>query len=498
MLLHLVQLALSSHDIKPVSRSDTFQSKTHEVLHCPQHVASTVFPPDLRPPWLSKPAFLEFTSLRAYPLRQLHRLCAVLRQRALPLPHPAVQTLVRQLLYHIGPVTPPPPRPNNVTTINGKKQQLPTLEWREGWDLDGDVLPTLCAELQSLAEQLDPAPRDQEAVVLLGEVAAYLSDWYDPCRTVVRRFAAMTSRVADEMQGRVEEATAEGQHDVVGQLQAKQVQWRAMALGCYGAGPLCVSDVGHMVQLVVQVCHGSLFQDDEGRKVAMRRLQVGAHGVMARRAEEVVEAASSCPELLTDAVRKVLGRTPEVLPWQRVQPQRSAGVTGAGAAAPCVVSGSFEAVCPEGNLYSINVLDGTVLLNGRPPSRLPKEVTEHPLFVRTFGQGTNFEVARDARGVLSTLRPVGGRYYEFFLAAATGAARLVSPQGSGVQQRLVVTEVERRQGQGQGDLRLELLDPWEGQQGAGGGVGARGPPCGTWGDQLPVRLRELHSHWISR
>ncbi|KAG2488307.1 hypothetical protein HYH03_013157 [Edaphochlamys debaryana] len=57
---------------------------------------------DLRPDWLSKPGFLDFASLRAFPLRQLWRLCVALRERTLPLGHPAVHVLVRQLLYHIG------------------------------------------------------------------------------------------------------------------------------------------------------------------------------------------------------------------------------------------------------------------------------------------------------------------------------------------------------------------------------------------------------------
>lgn len=41
------------------------------------------------------------------------------------------------------------------------------------------------------------------------------------------------------------------------------------------------------------------------------------------------------------------------------------------------------------------------------------------------------------------------------------------------------------------ELRLELLDPMDG--GAAGEAA-----CGAWGGQLPVRLRQLHSHWLSR
>ncbi len=475
-------------------------------------------PTDLRPDWLTKPAYLDFTSLRAYPLRQLHRLCAALRQRTLPLAHPAVHALVRQLLYHVGPVTSPKgssaaPAADAAPAISSScgTARLPSLVWREGWDDDHDVLPTLCAELDAYAEQLEHAPRDQGAILLLGEVAAYLSDWYEPCRTVVRRFAGMASRMADEMDARVAAAQAKGKHRVVGQLRAQQVVLRGMALGCYGAGPLCLSDVGHMVQLVVLVRHGSLFQEEEGVRRKLRRVGVAAQGVMAGRAEEVTEAVRSCPQLLTAGVSRVLPQTAKEgeLDWQQLQQLGGHGnehaselTDGEDGATPRIPLCSFEAVGPGSDLYSVNLLEGAVLLNGRPPSRLPKEVTEHPLFVRTFGEGTNFEVARDARGVLSTLRPVEGRFYEFFFTAAcTGGSgsdgrSLVAEAG---RQRLVVYEVEPPKAQ-QGELRLQLLDALEeGQKGSdGGSSGGGGARCGLWGRELPVRLRELHSHWLSR
>ncbi len=43
-------------------------------------------------------------------------------------------------------------------------------------------------------------------------------------------------------------------------------------------------------------------------------------------------------------------------------------------------SASFEAVSSDGRLFSLNVLDGTVLVDGLPPGRLPKDITEHRLF----------------------------------------------------------------------------------------------------------------------
>ncbi len=138
-----------------------------------------------------------------------------------------------------------------------------------------------------------------------------------------------------------------------------------------------------------------------------------------------------------------------------------------------MAAGAWEAVAevPGGagsDLYSVNLLDGTVLLNGAPPGRLPRTITAHPLFVRTFGPDTNFEVAARAGGALETSSRVRGRFYRFQLLAGA---------------RLLVTELDPEHG-----VELELLEC--------GGAGVEDE--GGWAAQLPVRLAELHSHWLSR
>lgn len=102
---------------------------------------------DQQPRWISKPGFLAFGALRSYPLLQLRQLCVALRDRTLPLGHPAVRTLVRQALYHVGQLT-------------GGEQ--PALLWRTEWGSGGsahsDLLETLHDELHALAgEWLLPA-----------------------------------------------------------------------------------------------------------------------------------------------------------------------------------------------------------------------------------------------------------------------------------------------------------------------------------------------------
>ncbi|GLC35571.1 thioredoxin-disulfide reductase [Pleodorina starrii] len=417
---------------------------------------------DTKPSWLSKPAFLEFCSLRAYPLRQLRRLAAALHDRMLPLDQPAVHVLVRQLLYHIG-----------VLTDGGGDGSPPRLLWREGWERPGDVLPALCAELSSLADELKEKRREHEAVLLLGEVASYLAEWHAPCRDVARRFADMTARVADDLEAEVDAASNDD--DVAAALLAKQCRWRCMALLCYGGGGgACMldDDAGDVLQLAVLIRYASDILPDPSLRAALQPLLVRAHNVLASRAEALVAAVEAPGQrgnaLLTAAVARVRpGRTRERLGgliW-RCLPGSLASFEAVGSAG----SGSGG----QQQLISVNLLDGTVLFDGWPPNRLPLEVTEQPLYRRTFGDW-NFQVefsGAGSQGVMEGLRLVNDRRYRFTLG---------DPEGRSGR-RLVITEIDPRVG-----VELELLD-----------VGADGR-CGQWGAQLPTRLRELHSHWLCR
>lgn len=241
-------------------------------------------------------------------------------------------------------------------------------------------------------------------------------------------------------------------------LQAQQCRLRMFALLSLGGGssPLTAADACEMTQLIVQINHGNVFIEDNDLYQQLSDLLVQCHDVMAKRAGEIIHLALKEPDMMTQAVSCVLQRTPDSLPWQQQQKQQSFN---------SVLLTGFEAVGEDGHLYSINVLDGTVLLDGLPPSRLPRDILEHYLYVRTFGDN-NFEIVRTASGVLQTIQPVQGCFYDFSLC------------DSG---KLVITELDK-----QFEVELELLD-----------VGSDGK-CGSWGSSLPVRLQHLHSHWLCR
>lgn len=206
---------------------------------------------------LSKPGYLALCTLRAYPLTQYRQLCAALRQRILPLDHPAVQTLVRQALYHCGQLT--------------DSTAAPTLLWRTEWEVPGGVLDTLAAELASLADELSDSPRQHGAVLLLGEMAAYLSAWHTPLRAVARRFAAAAARWAEDLEAEAQEAPP----DEARPVRAKQCLLRMTALLCHASGQLSTADVQQLLSLAVLAHHGSIYGKGKDLEAHLERLQVG-------------------------------------------------------------------------------------------------------------------------------------------------------------------------------------------------------------------------------
>ncbi|WIA28503.1 hypothetical protein OEZ86_011046 [Tetradesmus obliquus] len=225
----------------------------------------------------------------------------------------------------------------------------------------------------------------------------------------------------------------------------------------------------HMLQLIVLVKHGDLFLAAAGSAAdEFPALRVQCRQVMARRLPAVLAALQQQPAggaaLLTAAVSGVLQRAPSDLQWHQV--------TGSSSSSSSSSMASFQAVSRDRHLYSVNILDGTVLLDGVPPGRLPSDVLQHPLYRRTFGS-CNFEVSVTQAGVWQTLRPINGRLYDFHWSASGRAGSAAS--------QLVIEEVEAATGD-----RLQLLD-----------VGEDGS-CGCWGAELPVMLQQLYSHWYHR
>lgn len=106
------------------------------------------------------------------------------------------------------------------------------------------------------------------------------------------------------------------------------------------------------------------------------------------------------------------------------------------------------------------------------------------LYRRTFGS-VNHEVVPAGSGQLQTIRPIQGCFYRFNLVQPPTSTAAGGQSQPGSPGQLVITELDPTQAS-HGELALELLDP--GPQEA----------CAGWGQELPLRLRQLYSHWLDR
>ena len=377
---------------------------------------------DLRPRehtyYFSKPQYLALTRIRAYPLTQIRELCTTLRM--LSLGDPDTQILIRQTLYQIGEIQCKP---------------KPKFMWKRDF-YEGDARKILCEELTLLADKIKDAPRENESVPLLGEIAGYISQWYPYALGIRRRFANMVEQWAKNLNEEIKKAPP--QH--LPKLYEKQSTFYKYSVLCHRYGA---------------------YNEEDIEQIVMNTVAARNHNIVYR-IQEVADGCMKNPAILTKAVKTQLSFTPSTLPWEyKSLYNKSYNNTSC-----------FHAVVNKKNLYSINVMTGLVLYNGDPPAQLPNDVLYHPLYKRCFGK-QNFLTCIE-QGTIKTVMPTDNYMYKFTIA----------DKGK----RLFIQETEEIEIENNGikttnKITLELLDPSR---------------IETWAPNLPIRLKELYSHWYCR
>eukprot|EP00899_Mesostigma_viride_P019525 jgi/Mesvir1/27574/Mv07319-RA.1 len=184
-----------------------------------------------RPSWLTKPQYLAFGALRAYPNSQTRRICVALRDKLLPLDQPAVHTLLRMAAYHVGKLDVAPPagrRGGNIISggVAGVSEANADVGSRAGgrtgvadggsqecqeqlfpcWHTDlwrGNFADTLCAELRVLLGELRDTPRRHGELMILAELAGYVGERHAGCLAVARGFGQVARKWGDELEGQL-------------------------------------------------------------------------------------------------------------------------------------------------------------------------------------------------------------------------------------------------------------------------------------------------------
>ncbi|KAL7553023.1 hypothetical protein ACHAWF_016264 [Thalassiosira exigua] len=381
-----------------------------------------------KPDWLSKPGWLSFANMRAYPNIQIRNVLLAIQERQLPLTESSVHTLMKQTLFHVGAIS-------DIHTC-------PKFAWKVDLE-DGSFGRDVHRIFESLYDEIKDSPKSYMCVKLAGQLCNFFSRWEPKCRDTARNLAASVCQWADSLGNDIEKSPP-SQAPVI---RAKQVVLYQHAIMAQAGGHLATNDVGLLIQLVVKCKH---FFTGDNRLDEILANATEIKYVLSQNLDDIMQAASQRPTIMTEALRTVFQRCPSSLKWQRWSADGN------------VSTQCFQAKCSDGHCYSINLITGEVLINGLPPSRLPHSILSDPLYERTFGK-RNFEVVGRGHHFLETCRPVFGRFYRF----STGTSNL----------RIYEFKEDESE-------MLELLD---------------GTADGTaWAKDLPERLKTMHSHWFFR
>ena len=384
-----------------------------------------------KPDTLNKPQWLTTSSLRAYPNQQLRRLCSSLCDRNLKLDDPLVRILIRQTLFQIGDV------------VCENEEVIPL------WKTDmfkGEFCDVISMELKKMGSELAAKPSQHKSLLMLIEIAKYVGQWSDACVEVLRDYLTIIKSWIDGCNAQIGRASVKD----IFHLRAKKGLFYHYAILCYSIGSLSKEDASNFCKMLVHAQNETRFEDDTSYDSQLNMMVNVCYEMMAERIVKLLEVVlANGNYMLSDAVREVYCEMPESVFWKNI-PDGS------------FKSACFEAESASGELYSINLLGGLVLVNGVPLSSLPIEIICHPLYKRIFGY-RNFTTCLE-NGVMKTAMPIEGRVYSFLLD----------------ENDLIVIERDA-----QTNIELRLLDSF----------------CLTdklsWGFELPVTLKENYSHWYS-
>eukprot|EP00761_Pharyngomonas_kirbyi_P010924 gb/GECH01010947.1/.p1 GENE.gb/GECH01010947.1/~~gb/GECH01010947.1/.p1 ORF type:complete len:2826 (+),score=484.10 gb/GECH01010947.1/:1-8478(+) len=376
------------------------------------------------------PEFLTYGNLRAFPRQQLRKLCTCLRERSLRFSSEAVRTLIKMIMYNIGEIS-----------IDGSNVLF---DWK--YDLDfKDLVQVMRFELKEFTDEISESPRRHESLLSLIGVTNFFADMTcGQFREISRNLSDITFKFAEQLEERINSSLPK-EKEVA--LRIKQCLFYMYSLLSYENNERrTLDDIRGMCKCIVLIQEKMIFDSKIQLKGEITAMNIQCQKVMARHISNIIDKIDN--DTISSTVKTVLHRIPQHLQWERIR-------------STCC----FEAVSDQSDLYSVNLMDGTVLLNGSPPSSLPQSIRTHPLFKRSFDQ-LNFQTVRMNSGELKTVKPINKKYeYTFKLDG----------------EELIIKEREYGNDDTTPLYCLELLNIEH-----------------SWSSGLPERLLKMHSHWMCR
>jgi Protein of unknown function (DUF3638) len=320
-----------------------------------------------KPDWLSYEEYQMFATLRAFPHIQLRHLLVAMTDDLLPFGDERVHVLIRQLLYHVG-----------------------MKSWKR--DLESELFYNQFAKLlERKADMLEESPNNLRQLLLFGVASSFLGQYSEHCLSCSRRYTAMSRALGDLVDSEVRNS-----EKISPKRYWKQAQLYGYALLSHSPRDRCELSLLQLVELIVLFHCKVLFAAEY---LSKSKLHHALHLALARNISALLKAVEANLWHLTKCLGLIIDDLPSELTWTNVcYPEASR-------------TACFEAQADHH--YSINILNGILLVDGVPPGFLPSSVVRNPLFVRTF-KSRNFECIVLGMDHYRTSRLIDNRFhYEF-------------------------------------------------------------------------------------
>ncbi|CAJ1952434.1 unnamed protein product [Cylindrotheca closterium] len=367
------------------------------VLSSPSRENIAPAKPWMKPSWLTPVQFKAFGSLRAGGRTQFRSLLNALFENLLPLENPCVHNLIRQLIFQLG-------------AYDWKTDLEP------GW-LGLAMEAFWCREVDRLQE----APKLHENLLLAGVVCGF----YGQYNMHLEALAVRCSEIFCQWACDISEETRSAE------LILKQARF-------YGYGILCLASVKitfhyrkHLLRLLVLYRDRLLLSEKETDR-ALEHAIMKVTGTKWSKEDRLFMKKRYLHRdlLLTSLVQDVVESAPSDLMWSEVSCNHAESTA------------CFEAR-HHGRLFSINLNNGVVIVNGATKCLLPQSVTSSSLFERFFGNRSPEVSIEGIHHYRSAHRFDGHYFYDFVIDT---------------DNQLHIVEFDSRKGFGDSE-RLELLDP---------------------------------------
>jgi len=444
---------LPSHQDPDYARGN----KGQECVHAPDYAAARQC--------LMQQQFLMLASMRASELQQMTKLVACIRERSLPFDVDAVQIIMRQVMFDVGPV--------DVDSESG----VVIRRWKsELLAANSELALDLKREISKFAHDKKNSPRSWKEIMLMTQLSAYMAGHCSHFREVTTELRKMMMRWAEELTPQIVKSCDENAAEKRNSLCELKRTYLAIAIQSFGMAPFALDADAARDLLCCLV--GFYHSQSSQQQAALSSLFFRARIVAAIHIAFAKSAIQAEPDILAPAICQVFPDFPLSSEWVWYSPTIEYGTNypnpgldeNYDSDRDCsYTSDHFESNW-NGRLVSINVMTGCVLLNGRPPSALPASVVNHFKYTRAFGQN-NFTTTVDSLGRFETVHAIKGCKYSFHELSLSKNLQVfelpVQTKGSWVKQ-------------------LELLDLCDSLE-----------RPSEWCKVLGARMCSMHSAWIT-